>query len=130
MGAKDKASALHENGFNCAQCVLCALGEYTGLEDRTALALGGGLGGGARCGELCGALNGGIMTLGAAFPFTDGNDAQARAKIASLTSSLTKAFRAEFGCLRCVDLKRSGHPCDELIRFSAQKTEEIIQENR
>jgi len=130
MGVKEKATALHESGFNCAQSVLGALGEYTDLEEKTALALGGGLGGGARCGELCGALSGGIMALGAAFPYTDGEDAAARSKIASLTVSLDRAFREEFGCVRCVDLKRSGHPCAELIEFAAQKTQELIESNK
>jgi len=130
MGAKEKAAALHGSGFNCAQSVLGALGEYTGLDEKTALALGGGLGGGARCGELCGALSGAILALGAAFPHTDGEDAAARNKIAVLTGQLNRAFREEFGCVRCVDLKRSGHPCAELIDFAARKTEELIERNK
>ena len=130
MGAKEKAAVLHASGFNCAQSVLGALGEYTSLEEKTALALAGGFGGGARCGELCGAVSGGILALGQAFPYTDGKDAAARAKINKMTGELTGAFKEQFGCLRCVDLKCSGHPCAELIAFSAGKTEELIQNDR
>ena len=55
MGAKEKATALHMRGFNCAQSVLGALGEYTGLDEATALSVACGFGGGVSCGEICGA---------------------------------------------------------------------------
>ena len=64
MGAKEKALALHAQGFNCAQCVLSALGDYTGMDEKTALAISAGFGGGVRCGEICGAVSGAVMALG------------------------------------------------------------------
>lgn len=130
MSAKDNAARLHGEGFNCAQSVLGACGEYTGLDDKAALALAGGLGGGVRCGEICGALTGAVMAVGLANPYTDGADSEARTKIAKLTKDCTSRFKDEFGCLRCLDLKRSGHSCDTLIEYSAQLAEDIINDNK
>ena len=80
MGAKEKALALHSQGFNCAQAVLGALGDYTGLDEKTALALTAGFGGGVRCGEICGAASGAVMALGLHYPWNDPEDAAGRAR--------------------------------------------------
>ena len=131
MGAKEKALALHAQGFNCAQAVLGALGEYTGLDEKTALALAAGFGGGVRCGEICGAVSGAVMAMGLSFPWNDPEDAAARAKITKLTMAFTKAFSEAHGCIRCFDLKRAGgHPCGELIAWCAEHAEEVIKNNR
>ena len=130
MGAKEKATALHERGFNCAQSVLGALGEYTGMDETTALALSGGFGGGVRCGEICGAVSGGVMALGLAFPHTDSEDARARTRISALTRDYTGEFAARFGCIRCQDLKRNQTPCSELIEYAAEQAEIMIKNNQ
>ena len=93
MGTREEAVRLHGEGFNCAQCVFCACGKYTGLDDKSALAIAGGFGGGLRCGEICGAISGAVMAIGA---------------------------------LRCLDLKRAGVPCDDLIAFGAETAERLI----
>ena len=99
MGAKEKATALHEQGFNCAQSVLCALGSYTGLDDKTALAVTAGFGGGVSCGEICGAAAGAAMALGLACPSADVSDSETRMKIRRNTASFNRAFLEQFGCI-------------------------------
>ena len=128
MGIKEEAVRLHGDGFNCAQCVLCACGKYTGLDRRSSLALSGGFGGGVRCGEICGAISGAVMALGSAAPFSDASDREAMARIASLTKRCTGAFREKYGAVRCLDLKRAGVPCDELIAFGAETAEALIKD--
>lgn len=130
MGIREEATKLHESGFNCAQSVLCACGKYTGLDDKTALALSAGFGGGARCGEICGALSGAIMVLGLTNPYNDNSDADAKDKIAKLTRECTGCFRNEFGCVRCVNLKASGKSCAELIEYAAELAENMIKDNK
>ena len=130
MSVQDEALRLRGCGFNCSQSVLAALGSYTGLEKNTALAITGGFGGGVRSGEICGAVCGAVMAMGLAFPYTDGADAQQRAKISRLTLSVTKEFSEHFGCIRCFDLKQKGVPCPELIAYAAQLAEQKIQENK
>ena len=127
MEAKEKALALHAQGFNCAQCVLCALGSYTGLDEKTALALAAGFGGGVRCGEICGAVSGAVMALGLADPWNDAQDTAGKARITKQTIALTKAFTQAHGCIRCVDLKRAGVPCDELIAWATAKGKDMLQ---
>ena len=127
MGAKEKATALHECGFNCAQSVLGALGSYTGLDENTAMSLAGGFGGGVSCGEICGAASGAVMALGLVCPF-DASDAQSRTKVRKLSAEFNRQFRENFGCIRCIDLKRNGKPCSELIEFAAELAETKIKE--
>lgn len=129
MSVQEESLRLHSCGYNCAQSVLAALGSYTGLDEKTALAVSGGFGGGVRCGEICGAASGAVMALGLAFPYADGENAEAKAKIARLTMAMNRDFIKQFGCIRCQDLKRNGVPCDELIAWAAQHAEEIIKEN-
>ena len=130
MSVQEESLRLHSCGYNCAQSVLAALGSYTGLNEKTALSVSGGFGGGVRCGEICGAASGAVMALGLAFPYANGDDAQARAKIAKLTMTMNRDFIKQFGCIRCQDLKRNGVPCDELIAWAAKRAEEIIKENQ
>ena len=130
MSVQEESLRLHACGFNCAQSVLAALGSYTGMEKKTALAVSGGFGGGVRSGEICGAASGAVMALGLAFPFADGDEAEAKKRIAKLPMAFTREFVKQFGCIRCVDLKRKGVPCDELIAWAAKRAEEIIQENQ
>ncbi len=130
MGAKEKATALHESGFNCAQSVLAALGSYTGLDEKTALSVTAGFGGGVSCGEICGAASGAVMALGLSDPSHDPWDAASRARVRKLSAEFNRRFQANFGCIRCIDLKRSGKPCAELIEFAAELAEKTIQENK
>lgn len=130
MGIQEEATRLHQSGFNCAQSVLCACCKYTGLDEKTALAISGGFGGGMRCGELCGTLTSGVMALGLYKPYIDQTDSDAKETISKLTKEFTRRFKEENSCLRCVELKQSGHGCPELIRFSAQLVEDMILENK
>ena len=126
MGAKEKATALHESGFNCAQSVLGALGSYTGLSEETALSVTGGFGGGVSCGEICGAAAGAVMALGLARPYTSPEDGESRAAIRKAAAEFNRCFRENFGCLRCVDLKRAGQPCAALIEYAAEQAEKML----
>lgn len=128
MDIQEKALKLHDSGFNCAQSVLGACEEYTGLPAEKALAISAGFGGGVRCGEICGAVSGAVMAMGMWYPFNDGADAEARNRISKRTGELTRAFAKEFGCIRCQDLKRNGIPCDTLIAFAAKIAEEKMKE--
>ncbi|MDY5594841.1 MAG: C-GCAxxG-C-C family protein [Oscillospiraceae bacterium] len=128
MTVKERAVEYHNTGCNCAQSVLCALHDYTGLDDQTAQRISAGFGGGARCGELCGAITGGIMALGLA---NDDPNGTPNGAISKQTIELTKAFRAEYGCVRCQDLtiKFGGKThCSKMIETSAALTEKIIQD--
>lgn len=130
MTVEEKAAQYHAQGFNCAQSVLAACGEYTGLAESAALAVAGGLGGGVRCGEICGAVTGAVMAIGLCQPFADGADNEAKVNIAVKTKAFTNQFKQQFGCIRCIDLKLSGRPCEELIACCAKAAEEVIKNRK
>ena len=120
MSKEEKALALHAQGFNCAQCVMMAMGDHTGLSDQMSASLAAGFGGGAGCRELCGALSGAFMAVGASL------GAENRPTVQALDREITHAFREKFGAVRCADLKANGIPCDDLIAFSAGKAESAL----
>ena len=121
MDIKEEAVRLHGEGYNCAQCVLSACGKYTGLDKAVSTAVAAGFGGGVRCGEICGAISGAVMAIGA-------SAGEATAGVAALTKQCTGAFREKYGNLRCLDLKRVGVSCDELIAFGAETAEKLIND--
>ena len=130
MTVSEKAVLMHGQGYNCAQAVLAACGECTGMDEKTALAIAGGFGGGMRCGEMCGTVSGALMAIGLCCPYNDASDIDAKTKIAALAKALTGDFRDNFGCVRCLELKSNGISCDELIAYEAAKVEKMIKENK
>ncbi len=60
----EKAKALFDSGFNCAQSVVAVFSEKYGLSKSHALKVASGFGGGLRCGEVCGAAAGAAMVIG------------------------------------------------------------------
>ena len=130
MSIKDKALEYHMSGYNCAQSVIAALGEYTNLDEDTALAISAGFGGGVRSGEICGAISGAVMALGLAFPFNDANDTDAKKKISVLASRCVAEAKEKYGCVRCLELKSNGVSCAETIGYMAEVAEKLINENK
>ena len=131
MTMEEKGVLFHEKGCNCCQSVLCSLGEYTGLDERAAAALGVGFGGGMLSGNVCGAVTGAMMAIGSAC--TSGADPAAeKPRGVRLCKELQKRFQGEFGTMLCAEiLKANGHAiCDRCIAFAAKTAEEIIQNNK
>lgn len=129
MDISKLANEYHDKGFNCAQAVLCACAEYTGLDEKTALAVSAGFGGGLRSGEVCGAISGAVMAIGMAKPFNDCNDTAAKGKIAELAKECVKTGKEKFGCVRCCELKGDKSNCPNYIGIMAAVAEEIINNN-
>ncbi len=125
----EKASALHNSGYNCAQSIVGAFADLTGIDEKRLIAIAGGFGGGMRSGEMCGAVSGAIMILGILSPYDNSSDMAARERIAMLTREFTKRFRERFSYLRCEDLLKSNgqRNCDGFIRGAAEILAEIIE---
>ena len=127
MDIREKALDYHKKGYNCAQAVIAACSELTGLDEKAALAISAGFGGGLRSGEVCGAISGAVMALGMAYPFTDGSDAEAKQKIAELAKQCVAAAAEKYGKVRCSELK-GNIGCNEIICFMAETAEKMIRE--
>ena len=100
------ANACHNKKFNCAQSVLLAFGDKTGLDEKTARAIAGGMGGGVGgCKEeICGALSGAVLALGMLLPHVEEDDQAAKERIYGTVSEFRRRFTERFGYCRCGDL--------------------------
>lgn len=120
MTRDERAVAFHGQGLNCAQSVLLALEDYTGLSPEIAQKVASGFGGGVRSGEICGCVTGGVMALGMR---------TAQSETAELTKELVAAFADEHGCVRCADLqKKYGGKtnCENMIAASPDMTIKVF----
>ena len=105
---KAAAASYHEQGYNCAQAVVCALAPCIDLDPDVAFpvaeAFGAGMGGMT---ETCGAISGGIMALGQVQ--SSGYDAPGSK---GSTYRLSRAYCEEFaernGSTVCRELKGIG----------------------
>lgn len=129
----DKAIGYHTAGYNCAQSVLAALGKYTGMTERDALAVSCGFGGGLRAGEVCGAISGAVMALGLCCPYNDCTDLASKAKIAELAKSCVETCGEVCGAVTCRDLldKEGGNRgCNRFIAACTNIAEKMIIDNK
>ena len=149
MTHAQKAEALFYEGYNCAQSVLLAFGDMTGLEAGTAAALSSSFGGGlGRMREVCGAVSGAAMVLGILRGQYDPKDAQAKKRHYHLIQEFAARFREENGSVLCRELlagagaaggkdpeeRSAGYykkrPCPRIVYRAAEITEEMLSENR
>ena len=141
MTGSERATALFEEGYNCAQAVLGAFCDELGLTREQALAIAAPFGGGiGRTRETCGALSGLLMVYGC---LSGGED---KAAVYEKTRALMEAFKAEAGSTFCrellgLDAGASGgtpeprtpayyetRPCPRLVELAAELAEDLLEE--
>lgn len=103
MSRVELANAIHEQGFNCAQSVLCVFAEDLGLKPETALKLASCFGGGMRMAATCGALTGALMALGLARGFSDA-EVDKKSHIENLTKDYLVRWTAVIGYTDCKEI--------------------------
>lgn len=131
MDYGEKAVGIHGRGFNCAQSVLLALTDQTGLDESQAAAVATGFGGGMRTGEVCGAVTGGLMALGLTLG-SDGNGEKTGAMFVR-AKELQRSFTEKYGHKRCAELIRDAggkQRCNEFIACCARLAAEIIEQKK
>ena len=140
----DKAKELFLNGCNCAQAVLCAFEDMTGLENETAMKLALSFGGGlARMREVCGAVSGAAMVLGLVKGGADPNDHAAKTAHYHLVQEFARRFKERCGSIICRELlngagspgsdpekRTEGYykkrPCPEIVETAAVILDEML----
>lgn len=142
-----RAAELFLSGSNCAQAVLLAFGDVTGLDPALAARLSCGFGGGmGRLREVCGAFSGMLMALDLLYGYTDPgiNDAAKKAHYA-LIQDLAARFRAETGSLICREILNNPpsdptpsprtaeyyatRPCTRMVMVAARILDEYMAEH-
>ena len=142
----ETAKQLFLDGCNCAQAVLCAFEDLTGLDRELAMKLASSFGGGlARMREVCGAVSGGAMVLGLLRGPADPTDHKAKTAHYHLVQEFAGRFREQNGSIICRELlrgagtpgsdpeKRSAayyqkRPCPLLVEQAAQILDDLLQE--
>ena len=134
-----KAKELFLQGYNCAQSVLLAFGDLTGLENDTAAKLSSSFGGGlGRMREVCGAVNGAAMVLGILEGHDDPKDTEAKKAHYHRVQEFARRFKEQNGSIICRELLAGvetiegndpetrteeyykKRPCPELVEQAAQ----------
>jgi C_GCAxxG_C_C family probable redox protein len=105
MNHIDKAAALFEQRYNCAQAVFAAFAERLGLDEAAALKLSCGFGGGmGRMGGTCGAVTGAFMAIGLAHGRSALEDLQAQNNTHELVREFTRLFLERHPSTVCREL--------------------------
>ncbi len=100
-----RADELFRQGYNCAQAVLAAFGDLTGMEEVTALKLSSSFGGGiGRLREGCGAVSGMVMAAGCLYGYADSTDPTAKREHYARIQQLAARFREQNGAIVCREL--------------------------
>lgn len=146
MNRCELAYTYHKQGYNCAQAVIAAFSDLTGMTTEQAMAVSGGFGGGVGGSheELCGAISGGVMALSLLHPHMDGANKETKKALYQLTKEFRARFLDTFGKTCCGDLL-AAHPgtsektpaaeamgltghCDIMIVTAVQIVEEMLAE--
>lgn len=93
------------DGYNCAQSVLLAFYDVTGLDDETAAMLSSSFGAGlGRMREVCGAVSGAAMVLGLVRGCSDPDDREAKKAHYARVREFAEKFRERNGSIICREL--------------------------
>ena len=148
MSHRTIAQEYFKQGYNCAQSVVLAFSDVTGLSEgegaRLASSFGGGLG---RMREVCGAVSGMAIVVGILYGYADPRDNQAKQAHYALVQKLAGKFREANGSIICRELLGDGRaitsmpeartaeyykkrPCVELVGMAAEILDEEIAERK
>ncbi|MCH3968205.1 MAG: C-GCAxxG-C-C family protein [Atopobiaceae bacterium] len=130
--ASERAAALHNAGYNCAQAVACSFADDLGVDERTIFRACEGLGlgmGGTAC--TCGAVSGACVAVGLATSDGDLDDPRTKRDSYALSRQVTERFGQRNGSTTCCELKgMTGGPmlrtCDGCVRDAAAIAAELL----
>lgn len=137
MGREERAAALFNEGYNCAQAVVLAFSDLFEEDEQTLATAVSGFGGGfSRMREVCGAVSGMTYVLSRLFGYSDPKDTDAKMYTYDIVRSACQKFEAQFGSIVCremlkdvgiVDGDRTGRPCSRAVAFAASLIEDRLQ---
>ena len=109
MDHRELAAELFLSGSNCAQAVVVAFCDVTGLEPSFAAKLASSFGGCmGRMREVCGAVSGMLMVAGLLYGYDDPGEHDAKKKAHyQLVQSLAGQFREEIGSIVCREILKN-----------------------
>lgn len=108
MTHSEKATELFAEGYNCAQSVMAAFCDVTGMDTETALMLSSSFGAGMGCmREVCGACSSMFMIAGLLYGYDSPDDNAVKTEHYKLIQRLAGEFKAEHGSVICRELLKN-----------------------
>ena len=105
MTHREQAEQYFLSGYNCAQAVLCAFCDVTGIDHLTARKMASSFGGGmGKLREVCGALSGAFAVVGLLWGDYDVNDNKAKAAHYATVRGIAEEFIGLHGTINCAEL--------------------------
>lgn len=99
------AKLFHDGKANCAQAVLAAFDDVTGLDERAALRISSSFGGGmGKLREVCGAVSGAAFVLGALRGYGNPDAKEEKTAHYARVQDFAARFKAEHDTIICRDL--------------------------
>ena len=147
MDHQYQAAELFLNGSNCAQAIVVAFSDVTGLEPKFAARLSSSFGGGmGRMREVCGAVSGMLMVAGLLYGYDDpGEDDCSKKAHYRLVQELSGKFREEVGSIVCREILKNPpsdpnptprtaeyyktRPCARMVMTAARVLDAYIEEH-
>lgn len=118
-------------GYNCAQSVLCAFAEKTGLDEETLFKLSEGLGAGmGNMKNTCGALSAACMLAG--IVYSGGTpDKNTKGTTYAAVSKIVDKFEEKCKSTVCREIKgnETGNmlvTCDECVKIAVETVDEML----
>ena len=141
-----KAAELFLGGYNCAQSVLVAFSDLTGLDvdfsAKFSSSFGGGMG---RMREVCGAVSGMLMVAGLLYGYDTPGDDTIKKDHYARVQYLAGRFREEVGSIVCREILKNPpsdpnpsprtaeyyaiRPCARMVLLAGQILDDYIKEN-
>ena len=141
-----KAAELFLGGYNCAQAVVVAFSDLTGLEEsfsaRLASSFGGGMG---RMREVCGAVSGMLMVAGLVYGYAVPGDDTVKREHYARVQELAGHFREEVGSIVCREILKNPpsdpnptprtaefyktRPCARMVLLAGQTLDRYLAEH-
>ena len=110
----ERAKALFNEGYNCAQSVALAYADITPLDEQMVATITASFGGGlGRLREVCGAVSGMAFVASFISPCPTATDAVAKKQNYALVQEFAEKFRQQNGNIVCRSLLGLDHPKDD-----------------
>ena len=142
-----KAEEFFIGGCNCAQAVVLAFSDLTGLDKTTSMKLASSFGGGiGRLREVCGAVSGMMMVLGLLYGYEENGEKDINKKEHyKAVQQLAADFSSRNGSIVCRDILKNPpsdpnpsprseeyykhRPCASMVVYAARLLDQYIAEH-
>lgn len=109
----DKVLEFHKEGYNCAESIIKAFNEDANVDIPVFIA--SPFGRGMYVGSTCGAITGTLMAIGA---LKGRSTSEEKNNSRAFSKELINKVKEKYGTLECIELKKKGVSCDEIIKYS------------